>query len=56
MLEEILREEQGQSEWSSIYLLIVLAIAALLLIAVVKPMFKQSQQLVQKAELKPAGA
>ena len=56
MLGEILSDETGQSEWSSIYLLLVLAIAALLLIAVVKPMFKQSQQIVQKTEPTPAGA
>lgn len=42
------RDETGQSEWSSVYLLIVFAIAALLLISLVKPMFKQSQQIVQQ--------
>jgi len=39
-------DEKGQSEWSSVYLLLVLAIAALLLIAVIKPMFRQSQKIV----------
>ena len=39
-------DEKGQSEWSSVYLLLVLAIAALVLIAVVKPMFRQSQKIV----------
>ncbi len=43
------REERAQSEWSSIYMLIVLIIAALLLITVIKPMFRQSQQIVKKA-------
>ncbi len=40
-------DSKGQSEWSSVYLLIVFAIAALLLIALVKPMFKQSQEIVK---------
>jgi len=48
------REERAQSEWSSVYMLIVLVIAALVLIAVIKPMFKQSQQVVKKAAPKAA--
>lgn len=40
-------DEKGQSEWSSIYLIIIFAIAALLLIALVKPMFKSSQDIVK---------
>lgn len=39
-------EEKAQGEWSGLYLLIVFAIAALLVLTVVKPMFKQSQQVV----------
>ncbi len=35
--------QRAQSEWGSIYLIIVFIIAALLLIAVVKPMFTQAQ-------------
>jgi len=41
-------DEKGQSEWSSVYLLIVFAIAALLMIALVKPMFQQSQKVVEQ--------
>lgn len=41
-------DERAQSEWSSVYMLIVLIIAALLLITVIKPMFRQSQQIVKK--------
>ncbi len=41
-------DEVGQSEWSSVYLLIVFAIAALLLIALIKPMFRQSQEIVKR--------
>jgi len=48
MLRMLLREEKAQSEWSSIYLLIVFAIAALIIIALIKPMFRQSMKVVQK--------
>jgi competence protein ComGC len=44
----ILFEEKAQSEWNSVYMLIVLIIAALLLITVIKPMFQQSQQIQKK--------
>lgn len=40
-------DNKGQSEWSSVYLLLIFAIAALLLIALIKPMFKQSQSIVK---------
>ena len=43
-----LGEERAQSEWSSVYMLVVMIIAALLLITVIKPMFRQSQQIVKK--------
>ncbi len=55
MLRKLMRfaaEERAQSEWSSVYMLIVLIIAVLLLIAIVKPMFRQSQKIVEKAEPK----
>ena len=35
-----LKEKQGQSEWSTLYIILILAIATIVLIAVVKPMFK----------------
>jgi len=41
-------DEKAQSEWNSVYMLIVLIIAALLLITVIKPMFEQSQQVQKK--------
>ncbi|MCR4335365.1 MAG: hypothetical protein NUV57_02400 [archaeon] len=43
MLEKLLVSERAQGEWSSVYLLIVFAIAAILIIALIKPMFKASQ-------------
>jgi len=48
MFKEILAEERAQNEWSSIYLLIVFVIAAILIIALIKPMFKQSQEIVKR--------
>ena len=44
----LLKEEKAQSEWNSVYLLIVFVIAAILVIALIKPMFKQSQEIVKK--------
>ena len=38
--------EKAQSEWSSLYMLLVLIIAALLLILIVKPMFSNAQKTV----------
>ncbi len=46
-------DQKGQSEWSSVYLLIVFMIAALLLITLVKQMFRKSQKIVQRTS--PAG-
>ncbi len=44
----MLSESRCQSEWNSVYMLIVLIIAALLLITIVKPMFKNSQQQIRE--------
>jgi competence protein ComGC len=43
-------EERAQGEWSTIYMLLVLVIVALVLIAIVKPMFKQSQKVVARTK------
>ncbi len=48
--KKMLSEKRCQSEWGSLYMLIVLIIAALLLISVVKPMFKQSQQVIKETK------
>ena len=45
---DFLKDEKAQSEFSSLYMLIVLVIAALLIITLVKPMFRQSQKIVSK--------
>ena len=47
-IKQFLKNQRAQSEWSTVYLLVVLIIAALVLIAVVKPMFQQSQDVVSK--------
>ena len=46
--KNLLSEERAQGEWNSVYLLIVFAIAAILIIALIKPMFKQSQDIVNQ--------
>ncbi len=43
-LKEFVKEEKAQGSWSSVYLILVVAIAVLILITVIKPMFQQSQQ------------
>ncbi|MBN2127593.1 MAG: hypothetical protein JW703_04355 [Candidatus Diapherotrites archaeon] len=43
-MKEFLEDNKAQSEWSSVYLLIVFAIAALIMISLIKGMFKQSQK------------
>lgn len=44
----LVKENTAQSEWSAVYLLLVFMIAAILLIAVIKPMFQQSQKVVSR--------
>lgn len=51
---DILAEERAQSEWSSVYMLVILIIAALLLVSVIKPMFRQSQKIVQRTKPAPS--
>lgn len=41
-------ETRAQGEFNSLYIILVLIIAVLLLITVVKPMFRQAQSLGQK--------
>lgn len=44
----MLSETRAQGEFNSLYTILILIIAALLLITVVKPMFRQSQNLGSK--------
>jgi len=54
-VKDFLAEERAQGEWSTIYMLLVLVIVALLLISVVKPMFKQSEKVVATTKGQLAG-
>ncbi|MDO8537668.1 MAG: hypothetical protein Q7S21_02180 [archaeon] len=47
-MNKLFFEERAQSEWGSVYLLVIFIIAALLLVAVIKPMFAQSQKVIQR--------
>ena len=48
---QMLRERRAQNEFSSIYLIIVFIIAALLIIAIVKPMFQQARDIAERTPL-----
>ena len=54
-METLLSDERCQGEWNSVYLLIVFVIAAILVIALIKPMFKQSQDIVQNQPVLNSG-
>ena len=47
-MKRLFEEERAQSEWGSVYLLVIFIIAALLLVAVIKPMFANSQKVIQR--------
>lgn len=42
LLRQMLRSERGDMNWTPIYLLILAAIAVILLISVIKPMFQSA--------------
>jgi len=44
----LLFEENGAGDFGSIYMLLVFAIAALLLVVIVKPIFSSSQKTIAK--------
>ncbi|MDP2666595.1 MAG: hypothetical protein Q8P05_03785 [Candidatus Diapherotrites archaeon] len=48
MKRSLWEDNIGQGEFNSLYMILILVIAALLLITVVKPMFRQSQGLSTK--------
>ena len=41
-------DNKGEGDFSSVYLILVFAIAALVLLFLIKPMFRQSQTLVKQ--------
>ncbi|MDO8628059.1 MAG: hypothetical protein Q7K42_06335 [Candidatus Diapherotrites archaeon] len=48
--KKLFSETRAQGDWNSVYMLIVLAIAAVLVITLIKPMFRQSQTIVKNFE------
>lgn len=46
-VQKLLSEQRAGSDFSSVYLILVFAIAALLLIFLIKPMFQKSATLVK---------
>ena len=52
----IWKETRAQGEFNSLYTILILIIAALLLITVVKPMFRQSQKLTSKTPVVSSGS
>ena len=56
MLSRLLRDERGSAEWSAIYLLVVMVIAAVLLFTVIKPSFRSAADKVRTTPIpRPAG-
>jgi len=53
---EFFREEKAQSEMNAVFMLLVVAIAAALIIGLIKPMFMQSGKTVQKSNTVQAQA
>ena len=47
MASRLFSEERAQGDWSSLYLILVFMIAALLVILLIKPMFRQSQTIIK---------
>ena len=46
---ELLLDKKAQGDFGAVYMIIIFAIVALLLILVVKPMFRDSQDIIKKA-------
>ena len=44
----IFKEESGAGDFGAVYMILVFAIAALLLVLIVKPMFQNSQKTIPK--------
>jgi len=45
-IKGFLKDKKGQGEWNTLYIILILAIATVVLIAVVKPMFKGAEKVV----------
>ena len=49
MKSSLFKEEAGAGDFGQVYMILIFAIAALMLILIVKPMFTQSQKAIPKA-------
>jgi len=50
--DSVFLEENGDSSFGTVYLILVFAIAALLLVMIVKPMFQSAQKTIPKTTSK----
>ena len=48
-MKELLREEQASGDFGAVYMILIFAIAALLLVLIVKPLYQSSQKTIPKA-------
>ena len=48
MLKELFREESAASDFGAVYMILVFAIVALLLVVIVKPMYQSAQKSIPK--------
>jgi hypothetical protein len=46
---ELIREERAAGDFGAVYMILIFAIAALLLVLIVKPLFQNSQKTIPKA-------
>lgn len=53
LMGEFFLEEKAQSEMNAVFMLLVIAIAAALIIGLIKPMFNQSGKVVQQSAALP---
>jgi len=48
-MKELFREEKAAGDFGAVYMILIFAIAALLLVLIVKPLFQNSQKTIPKA-------
>ena len=50
-LKDLLFEESGESDFGTVYMILIFAIAALLLVLIVKPLFQSSMKKIGRAHV-----
>jgi len=48
-MKELFREENAAGDFGAVYMILIFAIAALLLVLIVKPLYQNSQKTIPKA-------